>query len=239
MKGGKDGPVIIAGDPEKSLLLQRVTLPSEHKQFMPAEGRPPLRPEEITRIKAWIQQGASPTVSTLAGISTGDERPELPLQPVGDYSTLMPEIRQMQQAQGAKLIPVSSKLEDGLILFTVDAASSFDDARLAKFQKFAPYIVEAELGRTAVTNASFDTLKQFTHLRALHLEETHITGDGLQKLSSLSQLTYLNLSGTKVTAESVRPLASMKNLRHIYLFDTPAQPAANPQPAQPIARSTP
>ncbi len=32
-----------------------------------------------------------------------------------------------------------------------------------------PYIVEAELGRTAVTDASFDTLKQFTHLRALHL----------------------------------------------------------------------
>ena len=108
-----------------------------------------------------------------------------------------------------------------------------------QFQKFAPYIVEAELGRTAVTDASFDTLKQFTHLRALHLEETHITGDGLAKLTSLSQLTYLNLSGTQVTEESARPLSSMKNLRHVYLYNTPAQPAANPQPTQPIARSTP
>ena len=125
-----------------------------------------------------------------------------------------------------------------MILFTVDAAGSFGDAQLAQFQKFAPYIVEAELGRTAVTDASFDTLKQFTHLRALHLEETHITGDGLAKLTSLSQLTYLNLSGTQVTEESVRPLSSMKNLRHIYLYNTPAQPAANPQPTQPIARST-
>jgi hypothetical protein len=43
-------------------------------------------------------------------------------------------------------------------------------------------IVEAELGRTAVTDASFDTLKQFTHLRALHLEETRVTGDGLASL---------------------------------------------------------
>jgi uncharacterized membrane protein/mono/diheme cytochrome c family protein len=239
MKGGKDGAVIIAGDPEKSLLLQRVTLPTDHKQFMPAEGRPPLRPEEITWIKAWIQQGASPTAATVAGISTGDERPELPPQPVGDYSALMPEIRQMQQAQGAKLIPVSSKPEDGLILFTVDAASSFGDAQLAQFQKYAPYIVEAELGRTAVTNASLDTLKQFTHLRALHLEETHINGDGLAKLASLSQLTYLNLSGTEVTKESVQPLSSMKNLRHLYLYNTPAEPAANPQATQPIARNTP
>ena len=239
MKGGKDGPVIVAGDAEKSLLLRRVTLPPDHKQFMPAEGRPPLRAEEIAWIKAWIQQGASPTAVTLAGISTGDQRPELPLQPVGDYSALMPEIRQMQQTQGAKLIPVSSKPEDGLILFTVDAADSFGDAQLAQFQKFAPYIVEAELGRTAITNASFDTLKQFSHLRALHLEETHITGDGLAKLTSLSQLTYLNLSGTQVTEESVRTLSSMKNLRHIYLYNTPAQPAANPKPTQPIARSQP
>jgi len=239
MKGGKDGPVVVAGDPEKSLLLRRVTLPADHKQFMPAEGKPPLRAEEIAWIKAWIQQGASPTANTPAGVSTGDEHPELPLQPVADYSALMPEIRQMQQTQGAKLILVSSKPEDGLILFTADAASSFGDTHLTQFQKFAPYIVEAELGRTEVTNVSFDTLKQFTHLRALHLEETRITGDGLAKLTSLSQLTYLNLSGTQVTEESVRPLSSMKNLRHIYLYNTPAQPALNPQLTQPVARSTP
>jgi len=239
MKGGKDGPVIVAGDAEKSLLMQRITLPSDHKQFMPAEGRPPLRAEEIALIKAWIQQGASPTAVTLAGISTGDDRAELPLQPVGDYSALMQEIRQMQQMQGAKLTPVSGHPEDGLILFTVDAAGSFGDAQLAQFQKFAPYIVEAELGRTAITDASFDTLKQFTHLRALHLEETRITGDGLAKLAPLSRLTYLNLSGTQVTEEAARSLSSMKNLRHLYLYNTPAQPATSPESTQPIARSAP
>ncbi len=109
MKGGKDGVVVVAGDAERSILLTRVTLPSNHKQFMPAEGRPALRAEEIAWIKAWIQQGASPTNITVAGISIRDERPELPLQPVGDYSALMPEIRQMQQTQGAKLMQVSSK----------------------------------------------------------------------------------------------------------------------------------
>jgi Planctomycete cytochrome C len=57
MKGGKDGPVIVAGDPEKSLLLHRVTLPPDHKRFMPAEGRPPLHREENKLIEAWIQQG--------------------------------------------------------------------------------------------------------------------------------------------------------------------------------------
>jgi uncharacterized membrane protein/mono/diheme cytochrome c family protein len=239
MKGGKDGPVIVAGEPEKSLLLERVTLPPDQKHFMPAEGRPPLKPEEIAWIRAWIQQGASPAATSLAGIAISDEPKEQPLQPVGDYSGLMPEIRQMEKGQGAKLMQVSSKPSDGLILNTSDAAGSFGDAQLAQFQKFAPYIVEAELGRTAVTNASFDMLSKFTHLRALHLEGTAVTGDGLAKLAPLSQLTYLNLSGTKVTQVAIAPLTSMKNLRHIYLYNTPAQPAPSAEATKQIARSAP
>ncbi len=239
MKGGQDGPVIIAGHPEQSLLLQRVMLPPDHKQFMPAEGKPPLKPEEISWIREWIQQGASPTATALAGISIREERETQPIEPVGDYGALMNEIRQLAQGQGAKLVPVSSKPQDGLILYTVDVSSNFGDAQLTQFQKFAPYIVEAELGRTAVTNASFDTLKLFTHLRALHLEETQVTGDGLAKLSSLSQLTYLNLSGTQVTAAALAPLSSMKNLRSVYLYNTPAQPAPLVGQAQPLTRNTP
>ena len=122
MKGGKDGPVIVAGRAGKSLLLERVTLPPDQKQFMPAEGRPPLKPEEIAWIRAWIQQGASPAATSLAGIAIGEEPKEQPLQPVGEYSGLMPEIRQMEKGQGAKLMQVSSKPSDGLILNTADVA---------------------------------------------------------------------------------------------------------------------
>lgn len=239
MKGGKDGPVIVAGSSANSVLFQRVTLPPDHKQFMPAEGRPPLQPEQIDWIKAWIDQGASPTQPTLAGITIREELPEAPIEPVGDYSALMPEIRKMEQSQGAKLKQVSAKPSDGLILFTVDAAGTFDDAQLAQFQRFAPYIVEAELDRTAVTDASFDTLKQFTHLRALHLEETKITGAGLPKLALLSHLSYLNLSGTQVTAASAASLSAIKSLRHVYLFNTPAQPTpASTRVAQPTSAAT-
>jgi hypothetical protein len=234
MKGGTDGPAIVPGKPESSLLLQRVTLPVGHKQFMPAEGKPPLKPEDISMIKAWVQQGASPTATVVEGVSVREEASETAPQPVGDYSSLMPAIRELNKGQGVKLVPVSSKPSDGLILNTVDIAGSFGDAQLTELLKFAPYIVEAELGRTAVTNASFDTLSKFTHLRALHLEGTGVTGEGLAKLSPLSELTYLNLSGTKVTAAAVASIASMKNLRHLYLYNTPAQPAVA---MQPIARN--
>ena len=45
MKGGKDGPVIVPRNADKSLLIERVTLPAGDKHFMPAEGRPPLKPD--------------------------------------------------------------------------------------------------------------------------------------------------------------------------------------------------
>jgi uncharacterized membrane protein len=226
MKGGKDGAVITSRDPDHSLVLQRVTLSPSDRHFMPAEGRTPLTAEEISVLRMWILAGASPTATSIPGIARAEGNTDLPIQPVGDYGSLIDEIRQMQRSEGAKLLPVSAKPSDGLILRTTDVASTFDDAQLARFQRFAPFIVEAELGRTAVSDACFDTLSKFANLRALHLEGTAITGRSLAKLASLSQLTYLNLSGTKVTTDAVATLKGMPNLHHIYLFDTPAEPAS-------------
>jgi hypothetical protein len=203
---------------------------------MPAEGKTPLTADEIAALRAWIVTGASPTATTIPGISKAAENTDLPIQPVADYSSLMSEIRQMQRSEGAKLVAVSAKPSDGLILRTIDVAATFDDAQLVRFQRFAPYIVEAELGRTAVSDACLDTLMKFTNLRALHLEGTAVTGQGLVKLSSLSQLAYLNLSGTKVTPGALAPLKGMPNLRHIYLFNTAAEPDSGP--ANETLRST-
>lgn len=228
VRGGKDGAVIVSGKPEASLLFARITLSPGDQHFMPAEGRTPLTSDEVSWIRAWIGAGASSTATMIPGVKLAGSRAEGPAEPppepVGDYTQFLPEIQRMQQGVGAKLVPVSAKASDGLILRTADVASSFGDAQLAAFQKFAPYIVEAELARTAVTDASFDTLKTFTHLRALHLEGTSITGGNLARLSSLEQLTYLNLSGTKVTAQSIISLRKLPRLRHLYVFNTPAQP---------------
>ena len=230
MQGGLHGPVIVPGQPAKSLLLERITLPQDHKKFMPAEGKPPLKPEGITWIKAWIQQGASPTMKSLTGIAAPVELQDTPLPQVGAYSGMMAEIAQIEKSQGVMLVPVSRKLGDGLILNAVDVAGTFNDAQLARLVKFAPYIVEAELGRTTVTDTSFDTIGKFSHLRVLRLEDTPVKGQGIGKLTRLSELTYINLSGTKVTTATIAQLAGMKNLRHLYLYNTPAQP----MPASPI-----
>lgn len=238
LRGGKSGAAMIPGDAGRSLLLARVTLPQNDKHFMPAEGRPPLSPADIALLRAWIQQGASPTSEAILGFTAAPGSEAVPLQPVGDYSSLMGEINQMRQSEGAKLLAVSSKPSDGLVLSTFDVGAGFGDAQLLQFQKYAPYIVEADLARTGVSDASLETLSHFTHLRALHLEGTAVNGSGLAKLKPLSQLTYLNLSETKVTSAAIAPLQSMPNLRHVYLFGTPAQPDRANDSTQPNSGSS-
>jgi uncharacterized membrane protein len=228
MKGGKDGPVVVPSDTTHSVLLERITLPPDNAKAMPAEGRPPLKPEEIAILRAWVEAGASRNARAVANLPNPAQPEEASARPVGDYSAMAGEIAAMRAAQGPKLLPVSGKPSDGLILMTEDAPESFDDAVLARFEKFAPYIVEVDLARTAVTDKSFDTLATFTGLRSIHLEGTQVTGAGIDKLSRLSQLSTINLSETKLSPTALLTLRSLKNVRHVYTFDTPAELATSP-----------
>lgn len=56
-KGGKSGPIIIPGQPGKSELVRRITLPRGHKEAMPGKGKP-LSNDEIELITYWVKKGA-------------------------------------------------------------------------------------------------------------------------------------------------------------------------------------
>jgi uncharacterized membrane protein len=55
----EDGAVIVRGDPDQSVLIQRVTLPEDDEDHMPPKkSGPPLSPEEIELLRRWIEGGA-------------------------------------------------------------------------------------------------------------------------------------------------------------------------------------
>ena len=60
MEGGDSGPPVIAGSLEKSDLYRRITLPTDDEEFMPTDGKPALKPDEIKLIAEWIMAGARP-----------------------------------------------------------------------------------------------------------------------------------------------------------------------------------
>lgn len=57
LKGGKEGPAIVPGKPDQSLMLKLVMLPESDPDRMPAKG-PALSKTEVDAIKTWIEKGA-------------------------------------------------------------------------------------------------------------------------------------------------------------------------------------
>lgn len=55
MKGGEDGPVVVAGDPDNSVLIMAMKGTGGKKQ-MPPTGK--LPDEEIAKVADWIKAGA-------------------------------------------------------------------------------------------------------------------------------------------------------------------------------------
>jgi hypothetical protein len=120
---------------------------------------------------------------------------------------------------------VSRRAGDGLILRPRGAEARFGDAELARLAPVAPFIVEAELAGTKVTDAGLAALKAFTALERLHLENTALTGKTLGDLQALPHLTYLNLCATAVTDDTLAALAGHPGLRQVYLFGSKVTPA--------------
>ncbi|HTA45996.1 MAG TPA: PSD1 and planctomycete cytochrome C domain-containing protein [Bryobacteraceae bacterium] len=68
-KGGKHGPAIAVGDPDKSLLIQAIRQTGDLK--MPMGGK--LKPAEIEKLEAWVKAGAAWPVSTAAAATTSKD----------------------------------------------------------------------------------------------------------------------------------------------------------------------
>jgi hypothetical protein len=57
LKGGKNGKVVVPGDPAKSSLYTRTALPPDDLDIMPAEGDP-LTAAQIDTLQRWVAEGA-------------------------------------------------------------------------------------------------------------------------------------------------------------------------------------
>jgi mono/diheme cytochrome c family protein len=73
LKGGRSGPAIVPGDPENSLLIQRL-LTGDEKHRMP-KGDDPLQKADIDNLTAWIKAGAYWPAASESAEPTKDAKP--------------------------------------------------------------------------------------------------------------------------------------------------------------------
>ena len=222
MRGGEGGGVVQSGDAKDSELFIRVTLHPADEDFMPADSKPPLTPDEVKVLELWIAAGASATapLSSIKG-APALAAPKAPTEALApDWRPRAAQIAQLEKALGLRLVARSHLPTDGLVLRTAGAPGRCDDTALAHLAPVADLIVEAELARTKVTDGGLVSLATFANLRALDLTRTAVTSAGLGQLVALTKLEALNLTSTGVDDAGVARLQALPALRKTWVVDT-------------------
>ncbi len=224
MRGSKHGPVIVPGSPQKSELYRRITLSPDEKDFMPADGKPRLTPDEVKVIEVWLSPAVSSNSATAA--TAIQALPPIPPKPkripplAPDYRPRIDVIAALEASLGIKLMPRSQNPTDGLVVRTVSAPERCTNQTLASLEPVADLIVDAELARTKIDDEGVATLANFSNLRSIDLSHTAVTSQGVQKLAKLEKIESLNLTETAVDDSGVSELRHKNSLKNLYLFGT-------------------
>lgn len=230
MRGGKDGPVVRAGNVRGSDLFRRITLPPGHDDFMPKEAPRPLSVDQVKLIELWIGAGASDTlpVGAIKDAPGGSASPavaEVTFEAIdADAVTRMragivPAVAQLQK-QFPNILDYESRGSANLILNASLLGTKFGDGDLAAFAPVAEHIASADLSRTAISSHSAIAIAAMKHLRVLRLMNTGITDATLEGLSALDELESLNVFGTRVTPAALPMVAKLPKLAHFYVGQT-------------------
>jgi cytochrome b561 len=234
MAGGRSGKSVIPFHPEKSELLRRITLPMDHKQYMPKDGKPPPGPSEIAAIRWWIAQGAPASAKVGSLKLTPEAKTALKTLILGgddDQGGDNGPQLVLPAAPKADGADVNKAIADGFIVRKVDAGSnllSVDYAAtkpvtpeiMADLAKLAPQLYTLNLRHAGVTDAMVKTIAGFPHLNNLRLEANAVTDAAAKDIAGIKTLTYLNMVGTKITDASLPELAALPKLQRIFIWNT-------------------
>ena len=243
-KWDADKDLIVAGDPEKSELYERLVLPAGDKKLMP-KGGDPLPKDKIELIAKWIKEGAVlPAVAAVAAVADAGANPpaveepkkaEKPAEvPLPKVDPAPKEAIEKLTAAGAQVMPLFAESP----LLTVSFAHRSEpagDAEIALLAGVAEQCYGLNLSDSKPTEAGLAPLAGLKNLAELHLERSTVTDAGLAHIKGLANLQYLNLFSTGITDAGLAHLKELKHLQKLYLWQT----KVNYEPAMSLEKDVP
>lgn len=221
--GNEDGPILVAGNAEESLVYALTVLDPDDEDRMPNEADP-LAADEIELLRAWIDGGAD------FGAWIGAPGPDVDLAPAmvvaesGRIATLRrlgsglaPTTEEQRHALAALPARVEAVFP-GSPLLRIDALAEFADADLAHLGPVAERIGILDLGRSRVSDVGLATIATMRRLVRLDLHETKVGDAGIARLAGLLELRSVNLFGTGVTDAAVPTLADLPALESVHVW---------------------
>lgn len=233
IEGGENGLAFVAGNAEKSLLIERILLPEEHDDHMPPAGKPQLTSAEVKLLHHWIQSGAD-TKTAWTKFAVRDSV-RLIAEPM-IRATQKPVETQQYTFEFAS----SSVIEDLNTPFLTVAQFSanepalkadfflrqaFDRHKLNELSSIKEQLVVLNLANMPITDEDLKSLAQFKNLERLILNNSDVSGKGLSNLSELKKLASLSLTGTKTDLASARNFGNIASLKEVFIWNTAIQPS--------------
>lgn len=226
LKGGKNGPIWVAGDALNSHIIQRANLPLDDKKHMPPKGKAQLTPQEIGLLTAWVQSGAD-VKKPLKALAAND--PIKAFLKKGEGKTENAAVYTFDAASESTLEKLNNPFRTVFPIAHNSPAlqadffvrQAYKPEQLGELSDIKKQLVVLNLSNMPIKDEDLSTIAQFEQLEKLNLNNSDITGKTLSKLGSLSKLQSLSLSGTKVTKASLQSLGKMPNLTEVFVWNTP------------------
>lgn len=227
LKGGKTGKLFVAGNPEKSLLIERIHLPIDEEEHMPPSGKPQLNPEEIAVLQQWIEAEADfnlkitalPLDDSLRMMASALLNPAGQVQEEYDFPAANIELIQQLNTDYCLVSPIAR--ESPALLVNFYNKNAFDPKTLKNLNALKTQIVSLDLNKMPVSDEDLKDIGQFENLRKLNLNFTDIRGSGLKELATLKHLKSLSLSGTNINYQDFQhQILAFKNLNKLTVWNT-------------------
>ncbi|CAG5017163.1 hypothetical protein DYBT9275_05715 [Dyadobacter sp. CECT 9275] len=227
LKGGKSGKLFVPGNPQISLLLERIHLPMEEKEHMPPSGKTQLTAQEVSLLALWVRNNADfkLKVTDLANgdslrvLATSYLKPATTKQEEYDFSPADEETVAKLNTDYRTILPLAR--ESPALAVNIYNRNAYTSRQLEELEDIKKQIISLNLNKMPVKDSDLSIIAKFENLRRLDLNFTDITAGGLKALAPLKHLHSLTLSGTKVSYQDLSAqINQLKGLKTVTLWDT-------------------
>ncbi len=221
-KGGKSGPFILAGNPDESLLIQRIHLPLENEEHMPPKNKLQLTDEELEILRLWVAGGAS-FEQKVTELSREEPLFQLASNRFSTAKTYAfdpadpDEIEKLNNffRKVKPVFPGSPALEVAYF-----GSSTFDPNSLAELKNVGEQVVKINLNRMPLEKVDLSFLSGLENLEEVQLNFSGITADHLKGLAGIKTLRSLAVSGNPLGEAALPELKSLTQLKRLYLWQS-------------------
>jgi uncharacterized membrane protein len=227
-KGGKNGRILVAGNPFKSPIYASLLLPLEDEKHMPPKGKHQLSQNEILIIENWIKSGASfeDIIDTISNKEVANKIADKNILDDPKLKNAKIEIRETKKVaiennniKGFENIsnlpnpaPISPAIIEGfkqenIILTNIAEGSNF---MMANFVNVVPF-----------NNAILQALKNINEqLVVLKLTNLPINDNDIKIVADLKNIKKLNVENTLITDNGMEYIKQLSKLEQLNLYGT-------------------